>query len=142
MAAACHFDGMAAAFLFRVLALPGLLALAACGGTEQAQADGGPAVAGAVEPPDTPVTAPPGNDIAMIAPVDPDQPSTCNAPAAERFIGREADDTARRELAAAAAPVSTIRWVAPGDATTEDYSPQRLNVMLDLEGAIASVHCG
>ena len=40
------------------------------------------------------------------------------------------------------ASVSAVRWVRPGDATTEDYSPSRLNVMLDVGGTIASVHCG
>ena len=57
-------------------------------------------------------------------------------------MGRRADAATRTDLAAAVAPIAAIRWVGPGDATTEDYSPQRLNVMLDVGGVIRSVHCG
>jgi hypothetical protein len=138
MAAACHFPGMAAASLCRALALPGLLVLAGCGGSERTPADTDSAAASPADAPDET----PADGVAMIAPVDPGEPSTCNAPAAEPFIGREADASARKELAAAVAPITSLRWVAPGEATTEDYNPQRLNVMLDLEGAIATVHCG
>ena len=130
---------MAAAFPFRKLVLPGLLVLAGCGSTQQTESDTG-SVDGVS--PDTPVSEPLGDPVAMVPPVDPADPTTCNAPAAGPFVGRQADEAVRRELAAAVAPVSTIRWVAPGDATTEDYSAQRLNVMLDLDGAIASAHCG
>lgn len=142
MAAACHFPGMAAASLCRALVLPGLLVLAGCGGTDPTPADPDSPTAAPADAPDLVAGEAPGEGVAMIAPVDPGEPSACNAPAAERFIGREADTNARKELAAAVAPIATIRWVAPGDATTEDYSAQRLNVMLDLEGAIAAVHCG
>lgn len=78
----------------------------------------------------------------MVSPVGPAQPSDCKSIEAEAFVGREADSEARAELAEAVAPITAIRWVGPGDATTEDYSPQRLNVMLDVGGRIVSVHCG
>ena len=98
--------------------------------------------------PDTPVTSSPepqgtfGGGSGPALPVGPAQPSDCNAPKAERFVGRRADAPVRSELTNAVAPISAIRWVGPGDATTEDYSPQRLNVMLDAGGVIRSVHCG
>ena len=72
----------------------------------------------------------------------PAAPTDCNADKAGSFIGREATPQVRADLEKAVAPVRTIRWVGPGDATTEDYSPSRLNVMLDVGGTIRSAHCG
>lgn len=139
MAAACDFSRMAAASLARALIPLGAFALAACGSTEPAQPD---TASSATTSADSSVAQTSADQFAMVPPVDPADPSTCNAPAAQPFIGREADQAARSELAAAVAPITTIRWVAPGDATTEDLRPERLNVILDLEGAIAAVHCG
>lgn len=68
--------------------------------------------------------------------------TACNADKAGSFIGREATPEARADLEEAVAPVRAIRWVGPGDATTEDYSPSRLNVMLDVGRTIRSAHCG
>ena len=134
---------MAAAFPSRAIALASLLALAAC-----TDVPAEPAGA-ATQAPDTAVSnipvpqpaANPGNP-RLVSPVGPARPSDCNAPKAAPFIGRQADPATRADLSAAVAPVSAIRWVGPGDATTEDYSPQRLNVMLDVGGVIRSVHCG
>jgi len=123
---------MAAAPILRSIALAGLM-LAAC--------------TDAPEPsPDTPVSSgvqPVGAGTpTSTEPSGPAQPSDCNAPKAERFVGRNADAATRAELAAAVAPTTTIRWVGPGDATTEDYSTSRLNVMLDVGGTSRSAHCG
>lgn len=128
---------MAAASFLRALALAGVLALGACADAPEEQA---PAVAqspytqvSSVLPEDAPPLTPP---------ITSALPSDCNAPKAEPFVGRRADSATRADLTATVAPVSAIRWVGPGDATTEDYSPQRLNVMLDVGGKIVSVHCG
>jgi hypothetical protein len=134
---------MAAAFPIRTLALAGVLVLAACTETPDDP------VSAAAQAPDAPVSnaagpstsASPGRP-ALVSPVGPATPSDCNAPKAELFVGRRADRATRADLAAAVAPTAAIRWVGPGDATTEDYSPQRLNVMLDVGGKIVSVHCG
>ena len=94
--------------------------------------------------PDTPVSSPtsvvvqePADDVAA-----PPAPTDCNADKAGSFVGRNATPQVRADLEKAVAPVRTIRWVGPGDATTEDYSPSRLNVMLDVGGTIRSAHCG
>jgi hypothetical protein len=134
---------MAAARTFRAFVLTGALVLAAC--TDTPESSGG----AAAQSPDASVSnaagpAPspnPGNP-PLVSPVGPGTPSNCNAPKAEAFVGRDASSATRAELTAAVAPVSAIRWVGPGDATTEDYSPQRLNVMLDVGGVIRSAHCG
>jgi hypothetical protein len=107
--------------------------------------DADPAVSGADDAaanvaPDTPVSAdiaPPGSDTTAS-----DEPRDCNAGEARRFVGEQADEATRARVLEVVAPVSAVRWVGPGDATTEDYSPSRLNVMLDAGGKIVSVHCG
>lgn len=99
---------------------------------------------------DTPVSAEPDED--QVAARDPAaEPSPapsqtgeepCNANRAQSFVGKKADPQTRADLASAVSPVSDIRWVAPGMATTEDYRIERLNVMLDQQDTIVSLHCG
>ena len=131
---------MAAASFLRAVALAGALALGAC--TEKPEEPG----AAVAQSPDTPVANAAGpvttDPPALASPVGPATPEDCNAPKAEPFVGLHADSATRADVAAAVAPISAIRWVGPGDATTEDFSPQRLNVMLDVGGRIVSVHCG
>jgi hypothetical protein len=122
-----------------------LSALGAVGLIRAGCVDADPAVSGADDAaanvaPDTPVSAdiaPPGSDTTAS-----DEPRDCNAGEARRFVGEQADEATRARVLEAVAPVSAVRWVGPGDATTEDYSPSRLNVMLDAGGKIVSVHCG
>ena len=134
---------MAAASFFQAIVAGAALALAAC--TDTAEAPGATAAgssdAAVSKAAQTRPSPSPGNP-PLVSPIAPAAPSHCNAPKAERFVGRNADAAAREELAFAVAPIGAIRWVGPGDATTEDYSPQRLNVMLDVGGKIVSVHCG
>ena len=131
---------MAAPSILRALALACALVLGAC---TDATEEPGAAVA---QPPDTPVSSAAGPVNAdpppLVSPIRPATSTDCNAPNAEPFVGRKADSATRDGLTAAVAPITAIRWVGPGDATTEDYSPQRLNLMLDVGGKIVSVHCG
>jgi hypothetical protein len=138
---------MAAASFKHCAILAGLL-LAACGDATESPS-GGDRVAAASPDPNVPVTSGAGTYPAagadapkMTSPVGPAVPSDCNAPQAERFIGERDTPAVREQLAEAVAPITAIRWVGPGDATTEDYSPQRLNVMLDAGRMITEVHCG
>jgi hypothetical protein len=132
---------MAAASFLRLVILASSLALAACG---SGNSDTAETVAAS---PDTPVMSeeeppPPADGAAMAMPVGPSEPADCNADRAARFVGRTANPGVRAEIAEAVAPITAIRWVGPGDATTEDYSPQRLNIMLDAGDVIVSAHCG
>jgi hypothetical protein len=134
---------MAAAPFLRTIALAASLVLGACTDAPEDRA------ATIAQSPDTPMSTtlepePSANPDRppLASPVGTASPSDCNAPKAQAFVGRRADAATRAELTAAVAPVSTIRWVGPGDATTEDYGPQRLNVMLDVGDKIVSVHCG
>jgi hypothetical protein len=123
-----------------MLSALGAVGLILAGCVDADPADSGADDAAANVAPDTPVSAdiaPPGSDTTAS-----DEPRDCNAGEARRFVGEQADEATRARVLEAVAPVSAVRWVGPGDATTEDYSPSRLNVMLDAGGKIVSVHCG
>ena len=66
----------------------------------------------------------------------------CNARRAAEYIDEEASDETRRELTLSVMPIDDIRWIGAGQATNDDLRQDRLNVMLDVEGKIASVGCG
>ena len=134
---------MAVATILRSFLLGGSLLIASCADPQEDSAAAAPAPASVS--PDQPVSqsvAPSAGQPSLVSPVGLSEPADCKAPEAEAFVGREADGATRAEFAEAVAPITAIRWVGPGDATTEDYSPQRLNVMLDVGGKIVSVHCG
>ena len=137
---------MAAVTPWRELILLGAFTLAACG--QAASGDEAPTAAAEASPPAPATmvsrTEPPESPDRpkMSLPVDPTDPAECHAPEAAVFADRRADAAVRAELAAAVAPTTDIRWVGPGDATTEDFSPDRLNVMLDVAGTIVAAHCG
>jgi hypothetical protein len=123
-----------------MLSALGAVGLILAGCVDADPADSGADDAAANVAPDTPVSAdiaPPGSDTTAS-----DEPRDCNAGEARRFVGEQADEATRARVLEVVAPVSAVRWVGPGDATTEDYSPSRLNVMLNAGGKIVSVHCG
>ena len=66
----------------------------------------------------------------------------CNSRLAAPYIGQKLDADTRGELMTAVAPIVTVRWIGPGEATTDDLNPQRLNVMYDGDNVITSVGCG
>ncbi len=68
-------------------------------------------------------------------------PDTCRLTLTERFIGAKAVPAVRAALAQIARP-NPMRWIAPGQAITMDYSARRLNVILDEAGRIAAMRCG
>jgi hypothetical protein len=137
---------MAAASFQHWAILTGSL-LTACGDAAEGPGGADPVAAAASSDPDMAVASaadPEPGPVApaMISPIGPAAATDCNAPKAEPFVGENATPEVRERLAAAVAPVAAIRWVGAGQATTEDYSPQRLNVMLDVGGTITEVHCG
>ena len=87
------------------------------------------AAAGVLAACDVP-TVPPGGG--------PDFPSdgACGAADLQYLVGEPA-----ARLAAMTFP-SPTRIVRPGDAVTQDYSPQRLNIFIDLKEKISSLTCG
>ena len=68
--------------------------------------------------------------------------SGCGADKAKAFIGRQDRPTTRADLAKLVGH-DRIRWLGPDDAMTMDFSPERLNVLLDAQKrTITGVKCG
>ncbi len=63
-------------------------------------------------------------------------PGACGAGELGRRIGQPAS-----VLAGMTFPAGT-RFIRPGDAITEDYSPTRTNIDIDARGIITRVWCG
>ena len=71
-----------------------------------------------------------------------DSSSACGADKAKAFIGRQDRPTTRADLVKAVGH-DRIRWLGPDDAATMDFSPERLNVMLDAQKrTITGAKCG
>lgn len=69
------------------------------------------------------------------------QAAACGAPDAAPAVGQsyaQAEVAIRDALPSGA----SVRVVRPGQATTEDYNPRRLNVMLDAGGVVRDLRCG
>ena len=67
-------------------------------------------------------------------------PSVCGADKAAAFIGQRADATVRKRVIGAVIS-RDIRWIKPGEAMIENFSPERLNIFLNDNGRIASTDC-
>ena len=68
------------------------------------------------------------------------QPLACNLSRAEGFIGKPGNAVA--EDARAAVGAKSVRVVRPGQAVTQDYRADRLNIETDDAGNVVRVHCG
>ena len=79
--------------------------------------------------------------LALAACVDAPQPggnaqSTCGADRLQAYVGQPVSLLPNTD------PSVTRRIIRPGDAVTEDFSLQRLNVRLDAQDRITSLTCG
>ena len=68
------------------------------------------------------------------------QPLACDLSRAEGFIGKPGDAVA--EDARAAAGATSVRVIRPGQAVTDDYRVDRLNLETDDAGIVVRVRCG
>lgn len=94
---------------------------------------------------------PPAPDTAMInataALVEPATASAaadddgCPTDAAQQFVGKP-DGASLRSALAQAAGAHPVRWITPGAAVTQDYQPDRLNVIIGDDGRVQSLRCG
>lgn len=79
--------------------------------------------------------APPGN-IAAPAPTPSGTADTCGAKALTHLIGKALSDSA-------VPPVSPgVRHIRPGDAVTEDFRTERLNIYVTGADIIETITCG
>ena len=66
---------------------------------------------------------------------------SCDDTQAQWIIGKSASAEEQAQ-AGKDANATTVRSLKPGDAATMDFNPNRLNIILDEKGAVASVNCG
>ena len=66
---------------------------------------------------------------------------TCNADAGREFLGRTVDEALAERIRIAAGARSK-RVLAPGDAATLDYRPDRLNILVDDARRLTGLRCG
>ena len=78
-------------------------------------------------------TVPPGPDG---PPVDAPSLEGCGGSGLLALVGQPARVLATMKFA------PPVRFIRPGDAVTEDFSLERLNIMIDLKEVISGVHCG
>ena len=71
-----------------------------------------------------------------------DDSDACGTAKVEAYIGKEATVPVRSAVARASGAGSD-RWIYPDSVVTEDFSPTRLNVVMDkATNKIVSMHCG
>ena len=75
-----------------------------------------------------PIDSPPGGDGASL--------ESCGGLGLAALVGQPARVLATMKFA------QPVRFIRPGDAVTEDFSPARLNIAIDLKEVIRKVHCG
>lgn len=68
--------------------------------------------------------------------------ANCGAVQTASYLGREATQDVRAELASAATSADTIRFRMPDTVVTQDRRTNRLNVMMDASGIIRDLRCG
>ena len=92
------------------------------------------------EPIATPAGASPDTATRMQAEADADD--ACGASKVEPWIGKEATVPVRVEVAKAAG-AATDRWIYPDSVVTQDFRPDRLNVVMEKgTERILSARCG
>lgn len=72
---------------------------------------------------------------------DAGQTDLCGARKVSEFIGQK-DLPALHQLVRQRVDHDRIRWIHPGEAVTQDFSPARLNVIVGQDNRITTVRCG
>ena len=70
-----------------------------------------------------------------------DDGDACGSSLVQSFVGLRANDAVRQTVAERSG-ARNIRWIAPGQAVTMDYSESRLSAELDSDGVIVTMSCG
>lgn len=113
-----------------------VLSLAACTSNPDAAPDTAPPTTG-----EATATSPPAQATPTPA-TPPDMTASCDADAAQSFVGKEASEVNVAEAKAAAGAKGAVRVLKPGQPITMDYSGDRLNVIVDDGNRIVQVNCG
>lgn len=67
---------------------------------------------------------------------------SCGAPRVAEYLGRSDASDVRQAVTETAKARGGVRFVRPGEARTQDFNNNRLNVMLDASGVIRDFRCG
>ena len=65
----------------------------------------------------------------------------CGTQAVSSYVGVNATAPVRAAIATALGH-DRIRWIKPGTAVTQDYRPDRLNIILNDAGRVMTMRCG
>ncbi len=98
--------------------------------TGESAAGGKPRMTGGALPPEEQIRVAPGLE-----------EGSCDAEAAQQFVGKKADE-ATVKAAVAASGAKAARVIKPDMMVTMDYRGDRLNIRLDDAGDIIAVTCG
>lgn len=70
-----------------------------------------------------------------------DDGDECGATLVQTYVGLRANDTVREEVTRRSG-AAAVRWVAPGEAVTLDFRPDRITAELDQDGVVTALRCG
>ena len=68
--------------------------------------------------------------------------SSCGAISVADYLGQADGPDIRQAIADKAKPRAGVRFILPGEAQTQDFNNNRLNVMFDASGVIRDLRCG
>ncbi|HKX80239.1 MAG TPA: hypothetical protein VJM34_17140 [Novosphingobium sp.] len=121
-----------------------ILSLAACNKSTTSDSDNGFASPGAAVPTGSAAGSNKAAPAPTVVPNTPEDPKTasCGAPKAKAFIGNTDSPEVRESLMTAAQAPGGVRFVLPGQPTTDDLRSDRLNVMIDVTHVIRDLRCG
>lgn len=105
----------------RILVLPACLLLSAC-----------------IVP--VPIPVPEGTPGAIEVVLD--EGDSCGARDLRQLVGQQGAGVAGVRIVGADGLPVPVRVIGPGDAVTQDFNPQRVNVRTDAAGTITAVDCG
>lgn len=97
--------------------------------TEQSQASSGQ---------QTPAKIAPSESGPQAAPA----PSPCGATSVAEYLGQGDESEIRQAITEKAQARGGVRFIRPGEAQTQDFNNNRLNVMYDAGGIIRDFRCG
>ena len=131
-------------WLAAAVAATGVLALSACNDApDPAAKPGAPATIATTNAKVEPVPTETAKPTAAPKPAASETAEdSCGALKVAQFVGRQDRPTTRADLVKAVGH-DRIRWIGPDDAVTMDFSPDRLNVLLDAtKRLITGTRCG
>lgn len=121
-----------------LLAIVPMIGLAGCGRSSDESSGPPPEDKIVIATPATPVPAAPFEPGTVTDP----ESASCGATKAAEFLGQPDSVEVRGNIEAMAQAPGGVRFVLPGEQTTDDLRPDRLNVMIDVTNVVRDLRCG